>query len=360
MVDIASVKRLEDLAHVAELHYREGLDQKEIALRVHASRSTVSRMLRNALELGIVEVTIRHPIPRDTQLEQELIATLGLTEAWVLGRDSVTTDDDRLALGTLGARCVEQQLVHAADACGEAQAQVTPLAQQQRERDNFQTPRTASLAICWGRATKLIVENLQPIPRLPVRVIQMIGSLGTSDSENDGSELTRLGARRMAGSYQLLSAPLVVDDAAFARSLLKQSAIATVLVAAEQASCALVGLGSTEPKSSALLSAGFMGLDELAAARAMGAVGDVAGILIDAEGRSIPSSFSSRVISLPLARLKNIRRVVGVAFGEEKAAVIRAAAVGGHIRILVTDRSAAKRTLELVALNAASTVKAQQ
>ena len=345
MPETARVKRLEELAHVAELHYREGLDQKEIALRVHTSRSTVSRMLRDAVELGLVEVTIRHPFPRDTQLEQELIAALGLTEAWVLGRDTMETEDDKRAFGTLGARCIEQQLV----------AQVQERGQRGGKRKNG----GASLAICWGRATKLVVENLQPMSNLQVHLIQMIGSLGTSDSENDGIELTRLGARRMEGSYQLLSAPLVVDDADFAQSLLKQSAIATVLAAAEKADCALVGLGTTERQSSALLSAGFMGVGELAEARNLGAVGDVSGILIDGDGNSVPSAFSARVISLPLSRLKNIRRVVGVAFGAEKAAVIRAAAVGGHIRVLITDRSAAKRTLELVAASRSSTEKAR-
>lgn len=318
MAEGSRAKRMEELARVAEMHYRERLDQKEIALRIHSSRSTVSRMLREAIDLGIVDVTIRHPFPRDTQLEQELIERFGLAEAWVLGRDSVTTDDDKLAFGALGARCIEQQL-----------------------HDD------SSLAICWGRATRLVVENFHAITGTRVHLIQMIGSMGTSDSQNDGVELTRLAARLLGGTYELLNAPLVVDDAVFARSLLRQSAIEKVLKAAEKADCALVGLGTIEPSSSAIRSAGYMTDDELAEARRLGAVGDVSGILIDAEGKSVTSAFSARVISLPLERLRHIGRVVGVAFGDEKAAIIRAAALSGHIRILVTDRSAARRVLEI-------------
>jgi deoxyribonucleoside regulator len=317
MPEASRAKRLEDLAHVAEMHYRERLDQKEIATRIHASRSTVSRMLRDAFELGIVEVTIRHPFPRDTQLERELVERFRLKEAWVLGRASVTTDDDKLAFGALGARCIESLL-----------------------RDG------SSLAICWGRATKLVVENLQPAVGKRVHLIQMIGSMGTSDSQSDGVELTRLAARLLRGSYELLNAPLVVDDAEFARSLLRQSAIEKVLTAAENADCALVGLGTLDPTSSAVHGAGFMTDAELEQARALGAVGDVSGILIDAYGRRVTSDFSARVISLPLERLKRIRNVVGVACGEQKVPIIRAAALGGHIRTLVTDRAAAQRILE--------------
>jgi DNA-binding transcriptional regulator LsrR (DeoR family) len=318
MSDAAKAGRLEDLARVAEMHFKEHLDQKEIAARIHASRSTVSRMLRDAVELGIVEVTIRHPFPRDHQLEQELIEHFGLEEAWVLGRDSVTTDDDRVAFGALGAQCIAEQLRGG-----------------------------SKLAICWGRATRLVVENLQALDGAQVHLVQMIGSLGTSSVQNDGVELARLGARRLGGTYELLNAPLVVDDAEFAKSLLRQSAIDKVLRAAESADCALVGLGTIDPSSSAIHSAGFMTDRELDEATRLGAVGDVSGILIDALGRSVTSSFSARVIGLSLERLRNIKRVVGVAFGVEKAHIIRAAALGGHIRILVTDRAAARRVLEL-------------
>lgn len=300
------------------MHYSEHLDQKEIASRIHTSRSTVSRMLRDAVELGIVEVTIRHPFPRDRQLEQELIEQFGLQQAWVLGRESVATDEDRLAFGALGARCIEAQL-----------------------HDG------SRLAICWGRSTRLVVENLQAVGGARVHVVQMIGSMGTSNAQNDGVELARLGARRLGGTYELLNAPLVVDDAEFAASLLRQSAIEKVLRVAEGADCALVGLGTIDPSSSAIHSAGFMTDAELAEAARLGAVGDVSGILIDAQGRSVTSSFSARVIGLSLGRLRRIARVVGVAYGVEKAHIIRAAALGGHIRVLVTDRAAARRVLEL-------------
>ncbi|MGV8876302.1 MAG: sugar-binding transcriptional regulator [Rhodoglobus sp.] len=318
MTDASKAARREGLARVAEMHFMQHLDQKEIAVRIHTSRSTVSRMLRDAVDLGIVEVIIHHPFPRDQQLEQELVARFGLEEAWVLARDSVTSDDDQAAFGALGARCIGQYL-----------------------RDG------SKLAICWGRATRLVVENLQAVDSVRVHVVQMIGSLGTSNAENDGVELTRLAARRLGGTYALLNAPLVVDDAAFAASLLRQSAIEKVLRAAESADCALVGLGTIDPSSSAIHSAGFMTDAELHEAARLGAVGDVSGILIDALGRTVTSSFSARVIGLSLARLRHIARVVGVAFGADKAQVITAAALGGHVRILVTDRAAARKVLEL-------------
>lgn len=49
------------LAQVAVLYYERNLPQREIADLLHVSRSTVSRMLDEARELGIVEVRISRP-----------------------------------------------------------------------------------------------------------------------------------------------------------------------------------------------------------------------------------------------------------------------------------------------------------
>lgn len=307
-------RRQEELAHVATLHYVEGLEQQEIAELIHVSPSTVSRMLREALACGIVEIRVNHPLPRDGQLEQELQERFGLPEAWVLGKDP---EGDLDALGRLGARCLESR---------------------------FSTE--LSLSICWGNTTRAVIESLRPIARSNVHTVQMIGSMGSSDALIDGGALTRLAAARLGGGYTLLNAPLVVDDADFATRLLSQGAIKRVLSRAANTDYALAGLGSIDPEHSALCRAGFVSKAELLEARDLGAVGDICGNLVDGRGRPVRSTLSERIISLPLEQLSSIRRVIGVAIGREKAGIIRAALLGRHLHALVTDRSTATMLLE--------------
>ncbi|MEZ7826421.1 MAG: sugar-binding domain-containing protein [Aquiluna sp.] len=313
MTQLTSGGRANDLARVAEMHFIQRMDQKLIASRIHASRSTVSRMLKEAIDSGIVDFKINHPLARDSQLEKQLSKTLKLREVWVSKLESATTRDEGRIIGELGARCIDQQI-----------------------------PKIGSLAICWGSATKLVVESLETNPDKHVHVIQMIGSMGTSDSTNDGVELTKMAARRLKGTYELLNAPLVVDDEASALSLLRQSAISRVLDAAEAADCALVGLGAISLNSSALVAAGYLTADEVSDALVLGAVGDVSGILIDSGGKEVVSKFSSRVIGLKPPRIKNIKNTVAVAFGQDKLQIIQAAALGEYIDILITDSSTAR------------------
>lgn len=317
-----SIKRDQELASVATMHYLQNIDQKVIATTINSSRSTVSRMLKEAVERGIVSFKINHPMTRNVLLEEQLCETFGYSEAWVTETESVITEEQKRSLGQLGAQCLSENL-----------------------------SLGGSLAICWGRAMRLVVENLSPEPGKQIHVIQMIGSMGTSDSKIDGVELTKLAARRLGGTYQLLNAPLAVDDAASAVSLLRQSAIAKVLESARQADCALLGLGAIESGSSALANAGFISEQEISQAMALGAVGDVSGILIDANGLEVSSDFSARVIGLGLESIRAIRTTVAVAFGRKKIPVILAASKVGMIRILITDSSTARELLTTASAN---------
>lgn len=66
------------LATVANLYYNSEMTQNEIADRMYTSRSKISRMLKEARELGIVEISIKEPWERDLNLEKEIQQTYGV------------------------------------------------------------------------------------------------------------------------------------------------------------------------------------------------------------------------------------------------------------------------------------------
>ena len=76
--------RDELLATVAGLYYKLNKSQGEIAARLGISSSTVSRLIQEARENGIVEIKIRMPIPRDLELEQLFIERFGLKDAYIV------------------------------------------------------------------------------------------------------------------------------------------------------------------------------------------------------------------------------------------------------------------------------------
>jgi len=69
---------MEQLLAVAKMYYEQGLTQQEIAEKVFLSRSHVSRMLKEARALGIVEIIIRSPFENHVSLEMSLAERFGM------------------------------------------------------------------------------------------------------------------------------------------------------------------------------------------------------------------------------------------------------------------------------------------
>ena len=82
-------KKQSVLAAVANLYYCSDLTQSQIAERLYISRPKVSRMLKEARELGIVEINIHEPWERNIDYEQKLKNAFGLENIRVVaGMDS--------------------------------------------------------------------------------------------------------------------------------------------------------------------------------------------------------------------------------------------------------------------------------
>ena len=64
----------ESAIRIAKLYYELHYNQLEIAAREGISKSSVSRILKNAMDMGIIEVRIKDSVLANGNLENELIA----------------------------------------------------------------------------------------------------------------------------------------------------------------------------------------------------------------------------------------------------------------------------------------------
>src|SRR5438094_1542529 len=87
-----------------ELYYRQGRSQKDIAVALGVSAATVSRLLKRAMDEGLVRVEL--DLPRTEELESGLVQTYGLREAVVVA--SGGRGDLRAELGAAAAAYFEK------------------------------------------------------------------------------------------------------------------------------------------------------------------------------------------------------------------------------------------------------------
>lgn len=314
-------RREELIAEIATLYYRSRLDQEHIAQRLGISRSTVSRILSEALNTGIVEIRIHRSLPLDEGLQRELISTFGLRDAMVLETNRTTPcdpDESLARVGRLAARYLDTML-----GVGDA------------------------LGISWGTAVGAVADGMESRSPRNVEVIQMLGGAGSRNPDVDGTELARRLADLLGGRCRYLNVPLVVDDAATAAALRRQRSVRETLAAASHADLAVVGIGALVPEVSSLLRAGHLTRRGVSELRRLGAVGDVCGHLFDAEGKRVDVDFARRIVTVGADALRRLPRLVGVAVGTAKAEAIRAAMLGRFVNVLVTDDCTARAVLAM-------------
>jgi len=184
------------------------------------------------------------------------------------------------------------------------------------------------------------LESLSPQNWPTRRAVQRIGGQGQPAAEVYGADLVHRTALAFGARPRSLPAPGIVASVMVRDALLADPQIADTLALGVRADVALVGIGRPTP-GSVVMQAGILTEEEFDLLSAQGAVGDIALRFFDADGRAVEHEINERIIGLDLEQIVQIPRVIGVAGGEGKFAVIRAALRGKMSDVLGTDEDIA-------------------
>ena len=309
------------LAKIARLYYEHDMTQAEISARLRLSRQKVQRLLSNAREEGIVNISIQPIMGTFADLERSLEARFGLSEALVV--EASSPEDHIMTAREIGAGAAEY---------------FTRLL---RPKDK--------VVLSWGNSLLGMVNALASRVRAPmpeVQLIQALGSLGDPSTAMYGGDLVRRMARALGAKPILFPAPAIATSAAVRDALFADPYVAHALDVARTADLALVGIGSAGTDTIAIPDLWrFLPPKALPDLLAKGAVGSINLRYFNASGKPVPSELHDRVIGLTLKEIKKIPRVVGVAGGPSKLEAIRAALGAGLINVLVTDQVTAAHLL---------------
>ena len=315
---MARIDELRLLTKVARLYYEQDLTQPEIAVQLDLSQATVSRLLKRAKQERIIRITVNVPFGTYPELEENLQKTFGLKEAVVV--DSVEDNDQVLRdLGAAAAYYLETTL-HANDVIGISS---------------------------WSSTLLAMVDAMQPLNRpSQVKVLQILGGLGSPSAGIYASRLIGRLADRVRGEAILLPAPGIVGSPDTVPILLEDRYVRQALDLFDQVSLALVGIGSVEPSGLLASSGNIFSPEELSMLREAGAVGDICLRFFDHSGTPVITPLNNRVIGMELSQLRGVKRAVGIAGGPRKMNAIRGALLGRLINVLITDRFTAANLLQ--------------
>ena len=306
------------LADVCEMYYLEGMSQAEIGRKIGLTSSMVSRLISEAHERDMVDIRIHRPLESDFDLENALMDLFNLKTARVVT-----------------VRGYEYSFLKY---LGEAGAQIF--------KQYIQPDRV--IGVAWGTALSAVVDAFQMSKPVPTKLVELTGALGSRSSEYEGHGIITRLAHKLGAEAHFLNAPFLCSSEATAQALYGDQIISQPLKLANQASLALMGVGSLDPEMATFLKFGYLSKSLAKTLRAAGAVGNVCGLYFDINGEPACSEFCQKIITISRKNLLSIPDRIGVAGGPDKVGPILGAVRGGYVNILVTDNLTAQSILDQI------------
>jgi len=305
------------IVRVAELYYDDNKTQDEIGALLGITRWKVGRLLNQAREDGIVRIEIVHPRARRLGVERELRERFGLKDAVVIPAAGDGTEKELPG--------------QVAQATADYLAALRPV------------PRT--LGISWGRTLSDVADRLRDGWATAVTVVQINGGVSLNRRAGTAATTAALIAEKASGHAVLLPSPAILERIETRLAIEADRTVAGVLELATTASAYLYSAGVAD-ESSVLVDSGYLTPADVAELVRKGAVGDVVGRYIDANGNTVDPALDERTVGLGLDQLRSADTAIFVVAGESKHDVARAVVTSGLCTVLVTDEATAQTLLE--------------
>jgi DNA-binding transcriptional regulator LsrR (DeoR family) len=299
----------------AWLYYNHGLTQKDVAEQLGVGRTTVIRLLDEALKRGEIRIWIEEGEASCVELAAKLERALRLDEA-IVTPAAKDVDDTAKSVGLALGKFLSEAII-----------------------DDM------TIGVGWGRTLTASLASFRPARSQGVAVMSLLGGAVETRFANPVEYSWRLASRLGAECY-LYPAPLIVDSPETKRRLIEKCGLDRLVAIAKTLDLAVVSVGDIGPKASSL-ARHLVTEKELAELIALGCVGDVMCNFLDENGASVAHSVNERVMSIDLEMLRKAGHIVIACGGAHRAQAINAAIKRIGCNTLVTDEGAARAILAL-------------
>ena len=314
------------IIRVAKKYYELHMGQLEIAQEEGVSKSTISRMLQKAIDLGYVKVTIDAPVESVKEMEDKLKNIFHLKEVFV------------------SPNLVDDEEINLRDTCRALAGNL----------DKYIIDNTI-VAVSWGNTLNCLAGQIQPLKAKDIKVVQLNGGVAKSASSTGASQI--VDALTMAGhgvGYMfLLSSPYYLTILhsnrktvilRYSHILQQETQVKNVLRLAKEAEVSIFSIGALS-KESILYEVGYLKEEDFQALEKNKAVGDIASRYFDINGNIALKELDDRVVGFGLEELREKEWTIAIAVGVNKVDAIIGALRAGFMNVFYTDEKTARELL---------------
>ncbi|VDG22594.1 sugar-binding transcriptional regulator [Lactiplantibacillus mudanjiangensis] len=315
------IERVNQLIEISKLYYEDGLNQTDISKQVHIHRTEISRLLKEARELGIVKINIDSSFGASEKLSAEFQSIFHLKKAIIVPTTPGSSySDDLSSIGMYAGNYLQQQL----------------------NSNNI-------VGLSWGRTLATVINSVNELNNISnITTVPLIGGpIGKLDVDYQANNLVHTLANRVkASTSYTLDSPVMISSPALRKELLDNPNNKAVTNFWKKLDIAIFGIGSSRITNN-LTWRGFYkgtGFEDVLQGSA---VGDILSQPFTIDGRLIKEANGS-LVGMELSALKNIPLRIGVATGENKAEATLGALRSGTLNVLITSDKTAVAVKKLI------------
>ncbi len=306
-----SLEKQKKLAYVARRYYLDDQKQSDIARELGVSRPLVSRMLSEARELGIVEITVHEPGAQSSRLMDRLRLS-GSIRGGVLVEDGEDNDATNWLLSQGAVELLEEL-------------------------------GARRLGVGWGYLIGQLVSWLEENPRLDSAVTDicpLVGNASIPARNYQSNENVRLMAQQLGAIPHFLYLPALPESLEEKQVLCSTEVYRQIYQQWEQLDTALVNIGDypSSPDFASLVRYGSLLQCRRACGRMLIYYFNEAGTVIQSE--------QDFAIQIPIGALRQCPNIIGVCSANTSAKALAGALRTGLFTHLVARADLVKALLE--------------
>ena len=313
----------ETMLAASSMYYLQDVKMETIASHLHMSRSTVSRLLKQARSSGLVEITLRPTPTKAPGVAQRISQQFGVEAYVVPVSDSASVAESLDQVAKAAARMVTAWF----------------------DSDMI-------MGVAWGTTLSEIAKHMTKKPTRGSSIVQLNGAANNRTTGVDyvGNLISRFGDAFDARVH-LFPVPAFFDYAETREAMWRERSIARVLDVQRRADIVLFSVGAVGGEvPSHVYSAGYLEPEDIETLEAEGVVGDVCTVFLRADGTYEDLSLNERATGPTPAELKRVPRRVCAVAGDGKVEPLLAALRAGVITHLVIDEQTASRLVAVASV----------
>lgn len=300
----------------AYYYYKKDMKLADIADELNVSRVTLNKLLKEALDEGIVRIDIidRDNITGILELEEQAKERFGLKNIEIVQSVSGTCYDVAYA----AARMVDSMMFDG-----------------------------IKISLTWGATLELLVDYLSGSNFIKnIEVYTLLGAQGTIGMQMQPNTIAQNLLRKYKGTGYVMNAPFMCESAETAQSIMRDRSFTSIVDKARESDLTLVGIGPT-PNTAASKASMRYDMETIKELKSSNVCGDICSNFYDIYGNLSKNPLCERFVKVSLEEITQHKNVVGIANGDHKVASILGALNGGYLDTLITDQSTMVSVIEM-------------